>query len=85
LLISGLAVPKPVLRVLQRDETFNQNIVLNSVVTVVDAKNFLGQLNDDRKKDTNVKNEALEQVNSDLISSDNSRLLWPIKLSSSEK
>lgn len=64
---TGLAVPEPITRVFTNDPEFSRELLLSSIVTVVDAHHFLDRLNDERKKDNDIKNEALEQVNSDFI------------------
>jgi len=43
-------------------EEFNKQLKINSVVTVVDAKHILQQLNDPRKTEKDIKNEAFEQL-----------------------
>lgn len=58
---TGLANPRPILETLNRDYDMQNNIRLDGVVTVVDAKHVEQHL-DDQQKSPEAVNEAVEQI-----------------------
>lgn len=57
---TGLADPAPVIQTFFVDEDIQKMYKLDSIITVVDAKNITTRL--DEKKPEGVENEAVEQV-----------------------
>lgn len=58
---TGLANPRPILETLNRDYDMQNNIRLDGVVTVVDAKHVEQHL-DDQQKSPEAVHEAVEQI-----------------------